>query len=185
MIGYPLTVTDLHKTYPGNAHPVFDGFSLDVEAGSLCAVVGVSGVGKTTLLNCIAGLDHWEGGRITVGEEPVPEGAEARALYRRRRVGLAFQQPHLLSTVGLGSLGERFPSQLSGGEAARAGLARALVRKPALWLLDEPTGNLDPATAEEVFGFLTSLHAELRPTTLLVTHNPGLAERCMRTVRLG
>ena len=216
MIGHPLTVTDLHKTYPGNAHPVFDGFSLDVEAGSLCAVVGVSGVGKTTLLNCIAGLDHWEGGRITVGEEPVPEGAEARALYRRRRVGLAFQQPHLLpeftvrenlrmpflidgtssaegeawlsqllSTVGLGSLGERFPSQLSGGEAARAGLARALVRKPALWLLDEPTGNLDPATAEEVFGFLTSLHAELRPTTLLVTHNPGLAERCMRTVRLG
>ncbi len=216
MIGYPLTVTDLHKTYPGNAHPVFDGFSLDVEAGSLCAVVGVSGVGKTTLLNCIAGLDHWEGGRITVGDEPVPEGAEARALYRRRRVGLAFQQPHLLpeftvrenlrmpflidgtssaegeawlsqllSTVGLGSLGERFPSQLSGGEAARAGLARALVRKPALWLLDEPTGNLDPATAEEVFGFLTSLHAELRPTTLLVTHNPGLAERCMRTVRLG
>ena len=216
MIGYPLTVTDLHKTYPGNAHPVFDGFSLDVEAGSLCAVVGVSGVGKTTLLNCIAGLDHWEGGRITVGEEPVPEGAEARALYRRRRVGLAFQQPHLLpeftvrenlrmpflidgtssaegeawlsqllSTVGLGSLGERFPRQLSGGEAARAGLARALVRKPALWLLDEPTGNLDPATAEEVFGFLTSLHAELRPTTLLVTHNPGLAERCMRTVRLG
>ncbi len=216
MIGHPLTVTDLHKTYPGNAHPVFEGFSLDVEAGSLCAIVGVSGVGKTTLLNCVAGLDHWEGGRITVGDEPVPAGAEARALYRRRRVGLAFQQPHLLpeftvrenlrmpflidgnptpegeawisqllSTVGLGSLGERFPSQLSGGEAARAGLARALVRKPALWLLDEPTGNLDPTTAEEVFGFLTSLHAELRPTTLLVTHNPGLAERCMRTVRLG
>ena len=216
MTGHPLAITDLHKTYPGNARPVFDGFSLDVEAGSLCAIVGVSGVGKTTLLNCIAGLDHWEGGSITVGEESVPVGAEARALFRRRRVGLAFQQPHLLpeftvrenlrmpflidgnatpdgeawisellSTVGLGNLGERFPSQLSGGEAARAGLARALVRKPALWLLDEPTGNLDPATAEEVFGFLASLHAELRPTTLLVTHNPGLAERCMRTVRLG
>ncbi|HJW71406.1 MAG TPA: ABC transporter ATP-binding protein [Geothrix sp.] len=216
MIGQPLSITDLHKTYPGNAHPVFDGFSLDVEAGSLSAVVGVSGVGKTTLLNCVAGLDHWEGGSIAVGGEPVPEGAEARALYRRRRVGLAFQQPHLLpeftvlenlrmplliedkvtpeseiwirdllSTVGLGGLAERLPGQLSGGEAARVGLARALVRKPALWLLDEPTGNLDPATAEEVFGFLLSLHAELRPTTLLVTHNPGLAERCMRTVRLG
>lgn len=216
MIGQPLSISGLHKTYPGNAHPVFDGFSLDVEAGSLCAVVGVSGVGKTTLLNCIAGLDHWEGGRLAVGGDPVPEGAEARALYRRRRVGLAFQQPHLLpeftvrenlrmpllidgdgsaeaeawigqllSTVGLGGLGERLPGQLSGGQAARAGLARALVRKPALWLLDEPTGNLDPATAEEVFGFLLDLHAELRPTTLLVTHNPGLAERCMRTVRLG
>ncbi|MDR3682561.1 MAG: ATP-binding cassette domain-containing protein [Geothrix sp.] len=216
MIGQPLSITQLHKTYPGNAHPVFDGFDLQVEAGSLCAIVGVSGVGKTTLLNCIAGLDHWEGGTIAVGGESVPEGAEARALYRRRRVGLAFQQPHLLpeftvrenlrmplliqgevsaeaeawiaellSTVGLGELGERLPGQLSGGEAARAGLARALVRKPALWLLDEPTGNLDPATAEEVFGFLLGLQAELRPTTLLVTHNPGLAERCMRTVRLG
>ena len=216
MIGQTLSIQGLHKTYPGNAHPVFDGFDLEVEAGSLCAIVGVSGVGKTTLLNCVAGLDHWESGGISVNREPVPEGAEARALYRRRRVGLAFQQPHLLpeftvlenlrmplliegevsdqaeawigellATVGLGTLGERLPGQLSGGEAARVGLARALVRKPALWLLDEPTGNLDPATAEEVFGFLLSLHVELRPTTLLVTHNPGLAERCMRTVRLG
>jgi len=216
MIGQTLSIQGLHKTYPGNAHPVFDGFDLEVEAGSLCAVVGVSGVGKTTLLNCVAGLDHWESGSISVDGEPVPEGSEARALYRRRRVGLAFQQPHLLpeftvlenlrmplliegevsdkaeawirellATVGLGNLGERMPGQLSGGEAARVGLARALVRKPTLWLLDEPTGNLDPATAEEVFGFLLGLHAELRPTTLLVTHNPGLAERCMRTVRLG
>lgn len=216
MIGQPLSIQGLHKTYPGNAHPVFDGFNLEVEAGTLCAIVGVSGVGKTTLLNCVAGLDHWEHGSIAIGGAPVPEGAEPRALFRRRHVGLAFQQPHLLpeftvqenlrmpliiegevkpeaeawigqllSTVGLGHLGERLPGQLSGGEAARVGLARALVRKPALWLLDEPTGNLDPATAEEVFGFLLSLHAELRPTTLLVTHNPGLAERCMRTVRLG
>jgi len=215
MIGQTLSIQGLHKTYPGNAHPVFDGFDLAVEAGSLCAIVGVSGVGKTTLLNCVAGLDHWEQGAITVGGESVPEGSEARALYRRR-VGLAFQQPHLLpeftvrenlrmplliegevseqaeiwitellATVGLGHLGERLPGQLSGGEAARVGLVRALVRKPTLWLLDEPTGNLDPATAEEVFGFLLGLHAELRPTTLLVTHNPGLAERCMRTVRLG
>lgn len=216
MIGQPLSIQDLHKTYAGNAHPVFDGFNLDVEAGTLCAIVGVSGVGKTTLLNCVAGLDHWEHGSIAIGGSPVPAGAEPRALFRRRHVGLAFQQPHLLpeftvrenlrmpliiegevspeaeawigqllSTVGLGALGERLPGQLSGGEAARAGLARALVRKPALWLLDEPTGNLDPATAEEVFGFLLGLHTELRPTTLLVTHNPGLAERCMRTVRLG
>ncbi len=216
MNGSPLSITGLHKTYPGNAHPVFDGFDLEVAAGSLCAIVGVSGVGKTTLLNCIAGLDHWEAGAIHVEGAPVPEGAEARALYRRRSVGLAFQQPHLLpeftvrenlrmpliisgtpnaddeawigqllSTVGLGELGDRLPAQLSGGEAARAGLARALVRKPALWLLDEPTGNLDPATAEEVFDFLLRLHTELRPTTLLVTHNPDLAARCERIVRLG
>ena len=216
MIGQPLSITNLHKTYPGAEHPVFRGYGLEVEAGGLCAVVGVSGVGKTTLLNCIAGLDHWESGEIRVDGAPVPEGAEARALYRRRHVGLAFQQPHLLpeftvrenlrmplvidgspgasaeawigqlmATVGLGDLGERLPAQLSGGQAARAGLARALVRRPALWLLDEPTGNLDPATAEEVFGFLLRLHAELRPTTLLVTHNPDLAARCERNVRLG
>ncbi len=178
MIGQTLSIQALHKTYPGNAHPVFDNFTLEVEAGCLCAIVGVSGVGKTTLLNCVAGLDHWEAGGITVGGAPIPEGAEARALYRRRSVGLAFQQPHLLpeftvrenlcmplliegevaseaeawidrllATVGLGGLGERMPGQLSGGEAARAGLARALVRKPALWLLDEPAGNLDPSTA--------------------------------------
>lgn len=217
MIGRALEIADLHKTYAGAEHPVFDGFSLTLEAGSLCALVGVSGVGKTTLLNCVAGLDHWEGGEIRVGGEALPTGSmEALALYRRASVGLAFQQPHLLpeftvrenllmpvrilreptsedaawaeellGVVGLTGLGERLPAMLSGGQAARAGLARALVRRPALWLLDEPTGNLDPATAEEVFGFLLKLHAELGPTTLLVTHNPHLAERCARIVRLG
>jgi putative ABC transport system ATP-binding protein len=217
VIGQPLAIRDLRKTYPAAEHPVFDGYSLDVEAGCLCALVGVSGVGKTTLLNCVAALDRWEAGRIRVGGFEVPTGdPEAAALHRRARVGLAFQQPHLLpeftvrenllmpvqvertpsaedeawadhllEVVGLSDLGARLPGQLSGGQAARAGLIRALVRKPALWLLDEPTGNLDPATAEEAFAFLLALHAELRPTTLLVTHNPDLAARCERTVRLG
>ena len=201
MNGLPLSIQDLHKTYAGAERPVFDGFSLEVEAGSLCALVGVSGVGKTTLLNCVAGLDHWEAGTIKAGAQLVPMGQpEASALYRRAHVGLAFQQPHLLpeftveenlgmplrilgdlqpqahawvaellDKVGLGDMGKRLPSTLSGG----------------LWLLDEPTGNLDPRTAEEVFGFLLRLHQELQPTTLLVTHNPMLAERCGRIVRLG
>ena len=217
MNGLPLSVRDLHKTYAGAEHPVFDGFSLEVEAGCLCAVVGISGVGKTTLLNCVAGLDHWESGTIHAGDQLVPMGQpEASALFRRAHVGLAFQQPHLLpeftveenllmpiriagdiapgdhawvrellETVGLADLGGRLPSTLSGGQAARVGLARALVRRPGLWLLDEPTGNLDPATAQEVFEFLLRLHKELKPTTLLVTHNMALAERCGRTVRLG
>ena len=217
MIGLPLVVSELHKTYAGAEHPVFDGFSLEVEAGCLCAIVGVSGVGKTTLLNCVAALDHWTGGSIKVGEEYVPlHEPEAASLFRRRHVGLAFQQPHLLpeftvlenlpmplriegrvdeaglawarellALVGLKGFEGRLPGTLSGGEAARVGLARALVRRPALWLLDEPTGNLDPDTAEEVFGFLLRLHGELRPTTLMVTHNPALAARCERVVRLG
>ncbi len=217
MIGQALSIENLHKTYEGAEHPVFDGFSLDVEAGALVAVVGVSGVGKTTLLNCIAGLDGWQGGGIRVGDEAVPLGnSEALALFRRRHAGLAFQQPHLLpeftvlenllmpfriggavtaedeawvrellGRVGLAGFEDRLPGTLSGGQAARVGLARALVRRPSLWLLDEPTGNLDPDTAMEVFEVLLKLHAELRPTTLLVTHNPELAARCQHTVRLG
>ena len=217
MIGQPLVIENLHKTYAGAEHPVFEGYRLEVKAGCLCAIVGVSGVGKTTLLNCIAALDHWSEGSIKVGETLVPlHEPEAAALFRRRHVGLAFQQPHLLpeftilenllmpvrivgdlkdedeawalellALVGLADLAPRLPSTLSGGQAARAGLARALVRRPSLWLLDEPTGNLDPATAEETFASLLRLHRELRPTTLMVTHNPALSARCERTVRLG
>lgn len=217
MIGQPLSISNLHKTYPGAEHPVFHGYGLEVEAGGLCAVVGVSGVGKTTLLNCIAGLDTWEEGQIRVNGEAVPKGdLEGLALFRRRHVGLAFQQPHLLpeftvlenllmpvridgtlaeadeawarellSRVGLADLAERLPGTLSGGQAARVGLARALIRKPSLWLLDEPTGNLDPETAKEVFDVLLRLHDELKPTTLMVTHNLDLAARCERLVRLG
>ncbi|MDP2877019.1 MAG: ABC transporter ATP-binding protein, partial [Holophaga sp.] len=212
-----LSIANLHKTYPGAEHPVFHGYSLEIEAGGLCSVVGVSGVGKTTLLNCIAGLDTWEEGSIQVNGEAVPKGhPEALALFRRKHVGLAFQQPHLLpeftvlenllmplridgslsaegeawanvllAHVGITELAHRLPNTLSGGQAARVGLVRALVRKPSLWLLDEPTGNLDPETAAEAFDVLLRLHAEFQPTTLMVTHNLSLADRCERTVRLG
>jgi putative ABC transport system ATP-binding protein len=172
----------------------------------------VSGIGKTTLLNCIAALDAWDSGTITVGNESVPRNDPVQgAMYRRHKVGMAFQSPYLLpefsilenmemplridnsldaagtgwckqllELVGLQDLMGRLPSQISGGQAARAGLARALVRRPAMWLLDEPTGNLDPETANEVFQVLLALHRELRPTTLVVTHNPTLAGGCER-----
>jgi len=214
--GQALIIDSLRKTYTGSEHPVFSGYNLSLSGGNLCAIVGVSGVGKTTLLNCIAALDTWDSGTITVGGEAVPQNNPVQgALYRRRRVGMAFQLPHLLPEftvlenmemplridgtfdekgaawcrqlldfVGLKDLMGRLPSQVSGGQAARAGLARALVRRPAVWLLDEPTGNLDPETAAEVFQVLRTLHKELRPTTLLVTHNPTLADGCEMSERL-
>ena len=214
--GQDLVVDSLHKTYPGAEHPVFAGYSLRLPGGALCAVVGVSGIGKTTLLNCIAALDTWDSGAITVGGEHTPKDNPLQgALYRRRKVGMAFQSPHLLpeftvlenmemplriddalgeaesnwckqllELVGIGDLMNRLPSQISGGQAARVGLARALVRRPAVWLLDEPTGNLDPETAGEVFQLLLTLHKELCPTTLLVTHNPTLSDGCEMVERL-
>ncbi|MDR0499074.1 MAG: ATP-binding cassette domain-containing protein [Holophagales bacterium] len=214
--GQALVIDSLHKTYTGAEHHVFAGYSLSLPGGILCAIVGVSGVGKTTLLNCIAALDTWDSGTIALGDEPVPQNNPIQgALYRRRKVGMAFQWPHLLpeftvlenmempliidntlgeaesawckqllELVGLQDLMHRLPSQISGGQAARVGLARALVRRPAIWLLDEPTGNLDPETANEVFQVLKALHTELRPTTLLVTHNSALADDCERVERL-
>jgi len=211
-----VVVDNLHKTYSGAEHPVFVGYNLNLQGGCLCAVVGMSGIGKTTLLNCIAALDTWDSGTIVVGDEPVPQNdPQQGAFYRRRKVGMAFQSPHLLpeftllenmemplridnslatsssdwckyllELVGLQDLMSRLPSQISGGQSARAGLARALVRKPAVWLLDEPTGNLDPETANGVFQVLLALHRELRPTTLLVTHNPTLANGCERVEKL-
>lgn len=211
-----LVINDLHKTYAGAEHPVFIKYNLSLKGGCLCAVAGVSGIGKTTLLNCIAALDTWDSGTIIVGNELVPQSDPLQgAMYRRHKVGMAFQSPHLLpeftllenmemplridnaldekgtawcknlmELVGLQDLMYRLPSQISGGQAARIGLARALVRRPAMWLLDEPTGNLDPETANDVFQVLLALHRELLPTTLLVTHNPSLANGCERVERL-
>jgi putative ABC transport system ATP-binding protein len=151
--------------------PVFQHVSLTVQPGEFVAIVGESGVGKSTLLNCLAGLDHWDSG--TVALDGVDLGTlddDARARLRREKVGFVFQAfhvlPHLdvaqnvalplmllhrpdparvqamLAAVGLGELGHRLPQQLSGGQLQRVAMARALVHRPALLLADEPTGNL-------------------------------------------
>ena len=206
-----LVVQGLAKRY-GEA-VVFRDVALEVGAGEFVALVGESGVGKSTLLNCLAGLDSWDEGSITVdGMNLATMDDEARALLRRRRIGFVFQAfhvlPHLdvaqnvglplmllrhpddtrvqrmLDAVGLAGLGHRLPQQLSGGQLQRVAIARALVYRPAYLLADEPTGNLDPATAAKVMDVLLAQTREHGAALVLVTHSVAAAARADRVLHL-
>jgi len=192
---------------------VFRDVSLAVAAGEFVAIVGESGVGKSTLLNCLAGLDHWDAGRIVVdGTDLASLGDEGRALLRRAKLGFVFQAfhvlPHLdvaqnvglpllllgrpddarvagmLEAVGLSGLGSRLPQELSGGQLQRVAIARALVHRPRLLLADEPTGNLDPATAARVMEVLRSQARASGAALVLVTHSSAAAAQADRVLQL-
>jgi len=210
-----LDVCGLAKRY-GDDTPVFRDVSFRLAAGEFVAIVGESGVGKSTLLNCIAGLDDWNAGQVLLdGQDVGGLDDTARALLRRRAVGFVFQAfhvlPHLdvaqnvalplmlqhgrragddervaqmLDAVGLQGLGQRLPQQLSGGQLQRVAIARALVHRPLLLLADEPTGNLDPATAERVMDALVAQTRAQGAALLLVTHSPAAAARADRVLRL-
>lgn len=206
-----LQVTNLGKRYGSSA--VFSNVSFSVAPGEFIAIVGDSGVGKSTLLNCLAGLDDWDSGRITHGDTDLGTLDETqRALWRRAQVGFVFQAfhvlPHLdvaqnvalpllllgrpdtarvqqmLDAVGLGDLGARLPQQLSGGQLQRVALARALVHRPALLLADEPTGNLDPSTAARTMDLLLAQTRQQGAALVLVTHSDSAAARADRVLRL-
>ncbi|MGZ5270968.1 MAG: ABC transporter ATP-binding protein [Ramlibacter sp.] len=204
-------VRGLAKHY-GDAH-VFRGVDLEVARGEFVAIVGESGVGKSTLLNCLAGLDTWDAGRVLLGDQDLGTlGDDRRAELRRRQVGFVFQAfhvlPHLdvaqnvglpllllhrpdaarvqamLEAVGLGGLGARLPQQLSGGQLQRVAIARALVHQPPLLLADEPTGNLDPRTADQVLELLVAQTRLHDAALVLVTHSAAAAARADRVLRL-
>ena len=206
-----LQLKNLAKRYGNSA--VFSNVSLDIAAGEFVAIVGESGVGKSTLLNCMAGLDSWDEGSVTLlGHDLGGLPDDQRALLRRQHVGFVFQAfhvlPHLdvaqnvalpllllnqlddarvramLNAVGLQGLGARLPQQLSGGQLQRVAIARALVHKPGLLLADEPTGNLDPATAAKVMDALIAQTRENGASLVLVTHSEAAAARADRVLHL-
>jgi putative ABC transport system ATP-binding protein len=206
-----VAVHDLAKRY-GDV-PVFEHVSLEVARGEFVAIVGESGVGKSTLLNCMAGLDTWDEGTVLLaGQDLAQLNDDQRALLRRREVGFVFQAfhvlPHLdvaqnvalplmllnraddarvqqmLDAVGLHGFGERLPQQLSGGQLQRVAIARALVHGPSLLLADEPTGNLDPKTAAKVMDVLIAQTRERGASLVLVTHSEAAAHRADRVLHL-
>jgi putative ABC transport system ATP-binding protein len=193
--------------------PVFRNVSLSLAPGEFVAIVGESGVGKSTLLNCMAGLDSWDQGSVHLQGHNLGElNDEQRALLRRRHVGFVFQAfhvlphldvaqnvglpllllgqhddarvQHMLDAVGLSGLGQRLPQQLSGGQLQRVAMARALVHRPALVLADEPTGNLDPATAARVMDALLAQTRAQGSSLVLVTHSEAAAARADRVLKL-
>ena len=206
-----LQVTGLAKHY-GEA-VIFSNVSFAVQPGEFVAIVGDSGVGKSTVLNCLAGLDDWDSGRILHGGTDLATLDDTeRALWRRAHVGFVFQAfhvlPHLdvaqnvalplmllgqsdpervqqmLAAVGLEGLGARLPQQLSGGQLQRVAIARALVHRPSLLLADEPTGNLDPGTAQRTLDLLLAQTREHGAALVLVTHSDAAAARADRVLRL-
>jgi len=193
---------------------ILSGIDLAVNEGEAVGIVGPSGSGKTSLLMMLAGLEAATSGSVRVaGQELTAMNEDALARFRRLTVGIVFQAFHLIPTmtalenvaiplelagapraeqraadslasVGLGHRLTHLPGQLSGGEQQRVALARAFAPQPRLLLADEPTGNLDVATGRTVMDLLFGMQQRLGTTLLLITHDPALADRCGRRVRI-
>ena len=191
-----------------------DGVDLAVEKGEFAAVVGTSGSGKSTLLHMLGGLDRPTGGSVIVdGRELSTLKDEALTIFRRRKIGFVFQNYNLvpvlnvyeniilpiqldgrspdkgytdqiIETLGLGAKLQSLPNNLSGGQQQRVAIARALAAKPAIILADEPTGNLDSRTSQDVMSLLKVTSQRFAQTIVMITHNEAIAQMADRVIRI-
>ena len=193
----------VYSTASGDV-PALNGITCDFEEGKFYAIIGRSGSGKSTLLHILGGLDRPTSGEVLVdGKDICAMNDEQMAIFRRRHMGFVFQQFNLLeeynvrnnilmplkldgrkadpafyeeviATLGLKEKVRKFPSELSGGEQQRVAIARSILAKPRLIIADEPTGNLDKKTGEEVLELLTTCAAKFGQTLIVVTHDPEI-----------
>jgi putative ABC transport system ATP-binding protein len=207
-----IRIENLSKRY-GDIVAV-DGISLDVAAGGTVALTGPSGSGKSTLLHLVGAIERADSGSITVDDVEVTALRRGRLAAYRQRIGFVFQRYHLLApltaldnvvaptlpyrvtydraararelldAVGLAGREKAVPSELSGGQQQRVAIARALMGEPTLLLADEPTGNLDSKTGQQILDLLLTLREQRGMTILLATHEQHVAARCDRLVRL-
>ena len=197
-----------------NITKALDGVDLNVHYGEFVAIVGTSGSGKSTLLHMLGGLDTPTDGSVKVGNKELSHlNDEKLAAFRRRNIGFVFQQFNLVQTLNVrenivlpiqldgGRIDEAYfdeivsllkieekltqlPNQLSGGQQQRVAIARALASKPAIILADEPTGNLDSKTSQDVMSFLKASNQRFQQTMVMITHNPEIAQMADRIVRI-
>lgn len=197
-----------------NLVKALDGVNLEVKRGEFVAVVGTSGSGKSTLLHMLGGLDRPTSGRVIVdGKELSALKEDALCIFRRRKIGFVFQSFNLvpvlnvyenivlpiqldgnredrdfmgqvIHTLGLQDKVESLPKQLSGGQRQRVAIARALASKPAILLADEPTGNLDSRTSQDVLGLLKVTGEKFGQTMVMITHNEAIAQMADRIIRI-
>lgn len=191
-----------------------DGVTLSIKEGELVAVVGCSGSGKSTLLHILGGLDYPTSGVVTVAGKDISKLNETElTIFRRRNIGFVFQSYNLvpilsvyenivlpveldgkkidrnyikdiMKMLGIADKADNLPNQLSGGQQQRVAIARALAAKPSIILADEPTGNLDSRTTQEVLGLLILTAERFHQTILMITHNEALAQLCDRVIHI-